>query len=96
MEFANIFCCLQLVDTAFECLKKFIVGREIELNNVKGMIQRVISTLMPSPNLTKEQFQVHFQDPRTAQRTINVVNRLYYMAQLFPTIFNDKVRAQRK
>ena len=76
----------ELVETSFECLRKFIVGREIDLEMVRNMIQNVIDSL--------NQNRVQLQDQRNALRHTNVINRLYYMAQLFPTIFNDKVSEQ--
>ena len=57
----------ELVETSFECLRKFIVGREIDLEMVRNMVQNVIDSLF--------QTRAQYQDQRNALRHTNVINR---------------------
>ena len=72
------------METSFECLKKFIAGYSIDMEMVKEFLTNVIESLGQD---TRQQLQ----DSRKVQRHVNVINRLYYMAQLFPTIFTDAI-----
>ena len=72
------------METSFECLKKFISGYNIDMDMVREFLTNVIESL-------GQDSRQQLQDSRKVQRHVNVINRLYYMAQLFPTIFTDAV-----
>ncbi|XP_033731686.1 transformation/transcription domain-associated protein-like, partial [Pecten maximus] len=63
----------ELQRVAFDCMKKFISGCQIEIEIVYKKMRPLLSTLSDHSSLNS-----------------NVIQRLSYITQLFPNIFNEK------
>ncbi|XP_060086157.1 transformation/transcription domain-associated protein-like [Ylistrum balloti] len=63
----------ELQRVAFDCMKKFISGCQIEIEIVYKKMRPLLSTLSDPSSLNS-----------------NVIQRLSYITQLFPNIFNEK------
>lgn len=63
----------ELQEAAFECMKKFVQGYQVDKELLHSSLRPLLLTLGDHRNLT-----------------LNSVKRLSYLAQLFPTMFNEK------